>query len=144
MGKWLKIFGGILLALALAAGGVVLNVSHTQALKFVHRADNYPDETPADYGLTYEDVTLTTRDGLKLAAWYAPSQNGAAVMAQHGFHSTRDEMLNEAVMLARHGYGVLLIEARAHGQSEGNLITFGLNEVLDTRGAGLRPHPPGR
>jgi fermentation-respiration switch protein FrsA (DUF1100 family) len=134
--KWLKVFGGVVLTLALAASAVVVNVSRTQALNFVHRSNVYPDKTPTDYRLKYEDVTLTTGDGLKLAAWYVPSQNSAAVMAQHGFHNTRAEMLNEAEMLARHGYGVLLIEARTHGYSEGGIISFGLKEVLDTR-AGL-------
>jgi fermentation-respiration switch protein FrsA (DUF1100 family) len=45
-------------------------------------------------------------------------------------------MLAIAAMLARHGYGVLLLNARAHGESEGEVVTFGLKEVLDIR-AGL-------
>ncbi|MEK7324278.1 MAG: alpha/beta fold hydrolase [Chloroflexota bacterium] len=136
MGRWIKLIAFALVTLGLAGGGVVLNISYTNADSFIHREEQFPAETPADYNLPYEDVTLTTGDGLKLAAWYVPSQNGAAVLALHGYHSTRDEMLNEAKLLADHGYGALIIEARAHGYSEGELITFGLKEALDAR-AGL-------
>ncbi|MGH2523748.1 MAG: alpha/beta hydrolase [Anaerolineales bacterium] len=138
MNKWLKIFSGLLLALALAGGGVVANVSREQAIRLTHTTPDrpFPRQVPADFGLQAEDVTLTTSDGVRLAAWYVPSQHGAVVMAQHGYKSTREEMLNEAQMLARHGYGVLITEARAHGYSQGDTITFGLKEVLDVR-AGL-------
>ena len=60
-----------------------------------------------------------------------PSQNGAVVILQHGYKSTREELLNEAEMLYRHGYGVLLTTVRAHDYSEGVMITFGMNEVQD-------------
>jgi dipeptidyl aminopeptidase/acylaminoacyl peptidase len=134
MGKWIKIIAVLLLTLALAGGGVVLNVAHSNAQTLIHRnAGALPETSPADYGLQFENVELTTSDSLKLAAWYIPSHNGAAVLAQHGYHSTRAEMLNEAAMLAGHGYGVLITEARAHGYSEGDLITFGLKEALDVR-----------
>jgi fermentation-respiration switch protein FrsA (DUF1100 family) len=136
MRRWINLIAFALVTLSLAGGGIVLNISYTNADNFIHREEQFPAETPADYNLSYEDVTLTTGDGLKLAAWYVPSQNGAAVLALHGYHSTRDEMLNEAKLLADHGYGVLILEARAHGYSEGDLITFGLKETLDAR-AGL-------
>lgn len=136
MGRWIKLIAFALVTLGLAGGGVVLNVAYTNADSFIHREEQFPTETPAEYNLPYEDVALTTSDGLDLAAWYVPSQNEAAVLALHGYHSTRDEMLNEAVMLADQGYGVLIIEARTHGYSEGELITFGLKEALDAR-AGL-------
>ncbi len=38
----------------------------------------------ADLGRPYVDVTLTTSDGLRLAGWYVPSRNGAAVIAFPG------------------------------------------------------------
>ena len=75
--------------------------------------------TPADRGFAYQNVTLTTSDGVHLAAWYIPSQNGAAVVLLHGAGSTRTSVLGQASVLARHGYGVLLVDARGHGQSGG-------------------------
>ena len=89
------------------------------------------DASPADYGLPYEDVSVTSEDGLRLVGWYIPSENGAVIMAQHGLKSNRTALLEEAKMLHDHGYGVLLTTVRAHDESEGELISFGYHEMKD-------------
>ena len=76
--------------------------------------------TPATRGFAYDDVTLTTADRVRLAAWYIPSRNGAAAVLLHGAGSTRTSVLDQATVLARHGYGVLLVDARGHGRSGGD------------------------
>lgn len=86
-------------------------------------------------GQPIERVSFDTSDGLQLAGWYLPTQNGAAIILQHGYHANSEETLPIALMLARHGYGVLLFDFRAHGKSEGEMVTFGLNEVKDTEAA---------
>jgi uncharacterized protein len=90
-----------------------------------------PRQTPADFNMPYEDVTVRDSEGLKLVGWFVPSQNGAVIMVQHGYKSTREKMLEEAQMLYRHGYGILLTTVRAHDYSEGEKITFGMQEVND-------------
>jgi fermentation-respiration switch protein FrsA (DUF1100 family) len=90
-----------------------------------------PAETPADHGLPYEEVTVTSPDGLRLVGWYLPSRNGAAVMAQHGYKNHRGEFLEEAAMLQRAGFGVLITSVRAHDLSEGEIISFGYWEWQD-------------
>ena len=82
---------------------------------------------PADLGRPYENVTLRTSDGLKLAAWYVPSRNGAAVIS----YPTRQGKLPQARMLARHGYGVLLLDARGYDGSEGDPNLFGWDDAKD-------------
>jgi uncharacterized protein len=74
------------------------------------------DVARAVLGRAYEEVTIRTADGLDLAAWYIPSRNGAAVIS----YPTRQGRLSHARMLARHGYGVLLVDARGYDESEGN------------------------
>jgi pimeloyl-ACP methyl ester carboxylesterase len=74
----------------------------------------------ADLGRPHEDVTLRTADGLDLAAWYVPSQNGAAVVL-----IPREGAVDEARMLAGNGYGVLLVDPRGYGDSEGDPNMFG-------------------
>jgi pimeloyl-ACP methyl ester carboxylesterase len=83
------------------------------------------ERTPASLGLRYEDVRFETSDGVELAGWYLPSRNGAAVALMHGAGSTRSAVLNQAAVLAEHGYGVLLFDARGHGQSGGRAMDFG-------------------
>jgi fermentation-respiration switch protein FrsA (DUF1100 family) len=90
-----------------------------------------PIITPAAYGLAYEDVLITSSDAIELVGWYIPSQNGALVMAQHGYKNNRAEMLSEAAMLAKHGYGVLVTTVRAHDYSDGEQISFGVREMDD-------------
>lgn len=80
---------------------------------------------------SYKTITLTTSDDLKLAAWIIPSSNRAAVIVVHGYKDDRAAMLPEAAILARHGYGVIMADLRAHGQSQGETITFGKYEVRD-------------
>ena len=81
--------------------------------------------TPADRGLSYQDVSFATRDGVTLSGWYVPSTNRAALVLLHGASSTRSDVLDQAVVLARHGYGVLLFDARGHGSSSGRAMDFG-------------------
>jgi fermentation-respiration switch protein FrsA (DUF1100 family) len=82
-----------------------------------------------------EDVTLVTTDGLMLRGWYIPSQNGAAVILGHGHAGNRQAMLPYARMLVNHGYGALLFDWRAHGESDGDTVTLGDTEVQDFEAA---------
>ena len=91
--------------------------------------------TPASRGLAYRDVELRATDGVPLSAWYVPSTNGAAVVLLHGAGSTRSAVLDQAVVLARHGEGVLLLDARGHGRSAGRAMDFGWYGDRDVGGA---------
>ncbi|GAB4465726.1 MAG: hypothetical protein Kow00120_30780 [Anaerolineae bacterium] len=86
--------------------------------------------TPADSGLDYEDVTFTTAGGLTVAGWYLPARNGAAVTAAHGLGNNRLELLPQAAALAEAGFGVLLFDQIAHGESEGDTTALAGDDVL--------------
>ena len=90
-----------------------------------------PSQRPIDYGMVYDEVTARTADGLSLAGWFVPPENGALVLLLHGYKSARGEMLNEAAMLHGHGYGVLITSLRTHDLSDGDIITFGQQEMKD-------------
>jgi fermentation-respiration switch protein FrsA (DUF1100 family) len=78
-------------------------------------------------GRPHEQVTLRTSDGLQLAAWYVRSRNGAAVIS----YPTRQGKLPQARMLVRHGYGVLLVDARGYDGSQGDPNLFGWDDSKD-------------
>lgn len=124
---WLKLLsvgliGGLLLAYL---GFLIINA------EILLRPASAPiDHTPLDAGFAYEDLTLKTVDGFDLKAWYLPTQNGAAVIVLHGYGGNRLEVLGRAEMLARHGYGVLLYDERASGES-GGARTFGWLDAQD-------------
>jgi len=73
----------------------------------------------ADLGAAKQDVVLRGADELRLRGWYVPSRNGAAVIAMHGTGSSRHGVARHARTLARHGYGVLALDLRGHGASDG-------------------------
>lgn len=81
--------------------------------------------TPADAGLDERAVSIPTNDGVRLAGWYVPSTSGAAVVLLHGAGSTRSNVLDEAAVLADAGFGVLMVDARGHGESGGRAMDFG-------------------
>jgi uncharacterized protein len=116
----------VLLALLVVGQAVAAtNVPHTAV----------GSTTPGDRGLAYDDVAFATSDGVTLSGWYIHSANHAAVALLHGAGSTRSDVLNHAVLLARHGYGVLLFDARGHGRSGGRAMDFGWYGDQDTGAA---------
>lgn len=124
----------IFLSCVLLLFGVGVVASYLRGQLLVHNPSSgrsHESRTPADYQMTYESLELQTQDGLKLAAWYVPSKNRAAVIMVHGHKANRADMLTRAQVLARHGYGILLLDLRTHGKSEGELITFGAKEAQD-------------
>jgi uncharacterized protein len=53
----------------------------------------------------------------------------------HGSGSSKASVLDQGAVLARHGYGVLLLDARGHGGSSGYAMDFGWFGEADVSGA---------
>ena len=73
----------------------------------------------APIGVPHQNVTVTTSDSLELTAVYVPSKNRAAIVVFPGASAVK-----EARVLARHGYGVLLLDPRGQGKSEGDMVRW--------------------
>jgi dienelactone hydrolase len=86
-------------------------------------------------GIAHENVTFRSTDGLRLAGWYVPSRNGAAIVLVHGGGGSRAGAVVHARMLARHGYGVLLYDERGRGESQGAPDAIGWTWQRDVAGA---------
>jgi fermentation-respiration switch protein FrsA (DUF1100 family) len=128
-GTWrsrpVAIVGGVLASL-FVLGPVALGIVAT------HKWREPVGEPPS---AAYQDVRFRASDGLELAGWYRPSENGAAVLVVHGGSSDRKGSVAHASMLARHGYGVLLYDARGRGESEGSENNYGWDWGKDVAGA---------
>ena len=79
------------------------------------------------------NVSIVARDGISLRAWFLlPEEaNGDAVILLHGMGDNRLGMTGYADMLLIHGYSVLMPDSRAHGESGGNVASYGLLEGDD-------------
>ncbi len=125
--------------LTLAGLFVLVELVGGLALGYVSTHVMRAEVPAANLGTSYEDVSFTTSDGLRLEGWYIPSRNGAAVIAFPGRRGPQ----KHASMLARHGYGVLLFDRRGEGASEGDPNLFGWGGEKDIYAAAefLRSRP---
>lgn len=88
-------------------------------------------EMPSELINTAQAVALPTSDGITLSGWYMPPQNGAVIIVLHGFGSNRLGVLPHTLMLIEQGYGVLMMDMRAHGASGGQVFADGWSSVVD-------------
>jgi pimeloyl-ACP methyl ester carboxylesterase len=88
-------------------------------------------EIPSELADTGEEVSLKTADGISLSGWYIPPQNGVAIIALHGLGSNRLSVLPHARILTGEGYGMLMMDMRAHGTSDGEIFAEGWSAPLD-------------
>jgi alpha-beta hydrolase superfamily lysophospholipase len=82
-----------------------------------------------------EDFSVTAPDGAILRGWKVrpPQPNGDWVLVFHGVADNRAGAAGQAELLLRAAYSVVLMDARAHGESGGTMATYGWLERNDTR-----------
>lgn len=80
-----------------------------------------------------QDVYVESAEGLRLHGLWIPVENAkGTILFAHGYKSTFLVDFGRALSLYHNlGYNLLLPEQRAHGQSEGKIITFGVKESDD-------------
>lgn len=85
---------------------------------------------------TFEDVYIKSTDGLKLHALYlkAEKNEGKCAIISHGFTSKAMDGAVHAKFFYDEGFDVLLLDLRAHGESEGEYVGFGILDRFDIMG----------
>jgi fermentation-respiration switch protein FrsA (DUF1100 family) len=131
---WLNLSAVTVLSLALTFFIIVIYASNRWVQSYLHPVRIIPTGAwLVENNIPYQEIELTTKDGIKLAAWYTPHENGAVILVAHGYNGNRPEDIY--AMLAKHGYGVLAWDFRAHGQSGGDTCSLGYYEQLDVEAA---------
>ena len=84
--------------------------------------------------IPYDTFQLTTNNGLKLEAWYmkADSAKGTVILF-HGLNSNKGNVLSEAFEFYSLGYNTMLLDIRAHGNSEGTTNSIGNKESEEVK-----------
>ncbi|MCD4813589.1 prolyl oligopeptidase family serine peptidase [bacterium] len=91
--------------------------------------------TPADFGMSYERVTLDTEDGLQLTGWFIPNPvSTAVIMVGHGYPYDKGNIFPSTRFLAGH-FNLFYFDFRYFGESQGKFTTFGLDERKDIAAA---------
>src|SRR5256885_761874 len=113
-------------AFSLIAGFVLAEMS-------LHPGRTHPNqphiaEMYSQYGAKLEPVSIHGADGVELRGWYSVpgGDNGRAVILLHGIGDNRGGVAGYEGEFLAHGYRVLLPDSRAHGESGGELATYGL------------------
>lgn len=91
--------------------------------------------TPEEFGLNSKKLLLTTSDGLDIAAYevYTPSPKAVVIFISGIHNPSVTAFYGHSKMLKDNGYGSILMEMRAHGESEGDVVSLGYKEYLDTK-----------
>jgi len=97
-----------------------------------------PEATPASVGLAYGEIDFRSTDGVRLSAWWVPAEGSslaAVLIPGWGGYKFDEHLLQTISVYHNAGYGVLLMDLRAQGESSGTRRTLGYREVRDVRGA---------
>lgn len=128
------LLGGIMPALIPFAGNAIGGILHPARLQLTPERMVWVSNMLQQTGATKEDFTVRASDGVILRGWKVrpPAPNGNWVLLFHGIADNRTGNSGHAQFLLRHGYSVVMMDARAQGESGGDMVTFGWKERYDT------------
>lgn len=130
------------LALVIAALALLVRWVEPQLAFFPFKGES---ETPRDFGIPFEAVTIETADGERLRAWrMSPAAPQAARARIVYFHGNGGNLSNWSPILAgivRRGYAVFAIDYRGYGLSTGRPTERGLYKDVEAATAAAWPQP---
>lgn len=78
----------------------------------------------------FEVVKLKDLEGYVLEGWYVPAKNSKGTIALfHGHASSKSQVVREADYFHELGFNTFALDARSHGNSQGNVCTVGFTET---------------
>jgi len=84
-------------------------------------------ENPSAFGLSYEDLALTTEDSVNLHGWFIPASDAdRTIMILHGNAGNIGNRVEWIAQLCGLGVNILIIDYRGYGNSEGDPYEEGL------------------
>ena len=93
-----------------------------------------------EHGATTEPIEFITQDGVPIRGWFIPAppardgRPAITMIVLHTLGRTRQDMLEFTLPFRRDGFNLALIDLRGHGESGGELFTYGAHEWRDVQG----------
>jgi len=95
--------------------------------RMLYHPDRDIEQTPDKVGLQYENITLTTPDGVRINGWFLPGENLAedghetrlTVLFFHGNAGNISHRLEKVDVFRDLGVDTFIIDYRGYGRSEG-------------------------
>ncbi|OGW29390.1 MAG: hypothetical protein A2X59_11150 [Nitrospirae bacterium GWC2_42_7] len=112
----------ITLSIGLILGYLVIVVfAYVRQGKMLYFPMKEINETPKNIGLDFEEITLKTKDGINISAWYIPAENERGVLLFcHGNAGNISHRLDSIRIFHDLGLSVLIFDYRGYGKSEGS------------------------
>lgn len=130
--KRIALWSTVLVVAIAAAGAEIVTKREAHKLLTNPRATrSVSEQTPADRGLPFEDLTTTSADGTVLRGWFVPADSPRLILVQHGYKDRLQSMLSLTELLHARGYQVMLMCVRAHDRSDGEMVSLGQREMPD-------------
>jgi fermentation-respiration switch protein FrsA (DUF1100 family) len=99
---------------------------------FIYFPDRILVATPRDAGISYEELSLRTEDGVRLGAWWVPAERARGTLILcHGNAGNISHRLHLIGPLHGLGLNVLAFDYRGYGQSEGSPSEEGTYRDMD-------------
>lgn len=135
--KWLAILAVAYVGLCMLGGAYVVDRALRRSLRYpVATADRARADTLArSLGARLDTVSIAASDGATLRGWlFTPARPSVhSVLLLHGITGTRAAELSLVPPFVDSGYRSLAVDLRAHGESDGEMSTFGALEADDLR-----------
>lgn len=133
----------VLLVILLMTSRIAINSYRGEQLDFTRTPSTDLSQHPERTGVSgLHEISFSSAGLRHIAAWYAPSNNGAAIILVHGTEADRSALLHETRALAAAGFGVLALDLPGQGDSDGK-STWGIAErqAITSAGAWLTTQP---
>lgn len=113
----------LLVVIVSLAVGYLLLVAFVYAMQggMLYFPSREIEGTPQDIGSNYQDLTLRTKDGVDISAWYIPAQDSRGfILFCHGNAGNISHRLDSIKIFHDLGLGVLIFDYRGYGKSKGS------------------------
>jgi len=129
--KMLNLTLRLLLDIFLVIGGLILVLAYT----YLHPKRLPIQITPLQLGMDYEEIKFSSQHQVSLSGWFIPAEEPqGTIIACHGYPANKSNILG-AVSFLHPEFNLFLFDFRAHGESGGRFVTFGVLEDGDILGA---------